>query len=307
MNDTVHLAINVYQWGTPSQNRLLVDLLRPLMEELYREHRIERFIYDRFDARGPHVFLALTASSAYEEEITHRLATELDRFLARSPSVELLSAEEIEARHAACRGKALCAADRLGGFAENNTYRIERHDERGYPFWIGQNLAHEEELWSLLTEQGLWSLRQLAACPEGLSVKAAIVWAAAFETALRRTCEDAVSYWRYHATTLLPQLVERLEEEREDEVAGSLSHLVSEKNRAGFERVWESVDDWAEASPNIGRLVEVLTPDRPSSGGKSWTPAREVVHLSLKQLGLGLRFQIPIVIFCWLKNLVAVE
>lgn len=299
----LQLSLNIYHWGARFQNRLLMDRLGPVLEELYYDDVVESFLFNRFDARGPHIFVSLIVPRDRREVLLKRLMSELDTFLEQHPSTEPLDPKELELRHAACRGKALCVIHRRPGLAENNTYLIEEEEEIQFPFWIRQPLSSDDVLRRLLTEQALWAIHQLTAQGGKTPLKAAIVWAAVFETTLRRTLGNAGGYWYFHASTLLLNLPKGIQPEDENEVAASVAPLVSAKNRESFTRVWDIVLESELAYPNVTQLVEILAPDPDGAEPQDWAPLRGFMHLSLKQLGLKVAFHIPIVVFSWLKNL----
>ncbi len=127
-------------------------------------------------------------------------------------------------------------------------------------------------------------------------------WAATVDHTLRRLGFDGEAYWRHH-TALLPHLEEELASARAA-TAATLAPLVRSNNRETFDRVFAAAAAPGGADPRAVRLVESLAPEL--AGGEDEVrrgrrALREVVHLSLKQLGLHLGFQIPLVIHSWLR------
>ena len=294
------LAINIYCFSDAGQNRLLTEVLGPACERFFESGALTRFFFDRFDARGPHVFAILALADAEaEREVLAALGKELEAFLADLPELAGPDEEEILARHQACRGKALCALDRLESFALRNSWAVARHDAIDYPFRIFARLEREAFFWQVFSEQSLWAIRQLAA-RGGRASGAGLRWAASIDLGLRQGGIDGEAYWRYHLSTLLPNQAEALASSPAA-TAELLAPLVREPNRAAFDRVFAAAAAPDGKDPQALRLVEALAGEfagrRPAEEG--WAMLRELVHLSLKQLGLHLGFQIPLVVYAW--------
>jgi hypothetical protein len=234
--------------------------------------------------------------------VTRILTERLGIYFANHPSTEVLSPERLAELHSETRGKALCAEDALPGMAANNSFAFFAHDRRGYPFALSAGLPGEAELWPLLDDLARWAIRQIAARAEGSLVGVAVRWAAGLDAALEET-GLAQGYWRFHATTLVLPLEERLAT-AEEEVLGSLPSTVGEKNRATFSRVWESVATEGPGWPHLRRLVELAAPPndaRPAAW--RFRALREAVHCGWKQLGLPVQLHIPLVLFAWNRSL----
>jgi hypothetical protein len=308
--DLVDLGIAVYAWGWDDQDRLLAECLGPLARELRQAGLAERFWCDRYDARGPHLFCLLSVPAAVREEVAGRVSSRLDRHLARHPSTTALAAGELETRHRECRGRVQCEADAYPGFAANNSYHLFVHAPRGYPLALGHGLAEEGELWRMLTDSTLWSIEQLGRQPR----TAAAGWLAAVDRELRApaaapsaepaSSRSAAAYWRYHATTLILGLAERLESE-EERVLASLPGAVGERNRDAFARLWAAADGPApNGSPEPRRLVALLRRANLAES-RRFAIQREIDHFTLKQLGLPVALHVPLVLFAWQRNLTA--
>lgn len=291
-----HLAVNVYHWGSAPQHRLLADCLGPAARELQGEGLLDRFWFTRFDTRGPHVCALFTPPAGRDAELRARLGAHLDAYLGAHPSTEIVSDEEIERRHAECRGKQLCVIDDEPGFAANNTYLMAPHPPDGYPFQLGYGVAAEGELWRLVQELALWAIEQLQA---GTATAGAVRWIAAVDRELLRAGANPAEFWRHHATTLLVYLEERLEAD-EAQVLATLPTVVGERNRAVFDRLWSGD---TPGMPDAGRLVDIVL------AGDGRTPLqqrrllREVNHCALAQLGQPVLHHIPLVLYAWQRNL----
>ena len=305
----MHLGLTVYFWGAREQNRLLTELLGPAVAAFERDGSVARFWFDRFDTRGPHLFAILTLSDRPADggaEVRRRLATQLEEYLQRRPSMAELSQEEIETRHRECRGKTQCEADGYPGLAANNSYCLFEHPAGEYPFGLSRGLpdAENRELWRLLDEQTFWAIDRLADCAATAAVGPAVRWAAALDVALRALGADAAAYWRYHATTLLLPLAERLASE-ELEVLASLPGAVGEKNTQVFSRGGEEVEGGAEVRQPSRRVVELALADTGQPSGRRWRLQREITHVVWKQLGMPVALHVPLVLFAWHRNLAA--
>lgn len=300
------LGLNVYHWGARQQDRLLVECLGPVVEECRQEGLVERFWFDRFDARGPHLFILLTLPGhdegveAGEDEVARRVEVRLTSYLTAHPSSEVLSSERLAQLQGDLRGKALCSEDLRPGVAANNSYVLFTHDPQGYPFRLSAGLPFETELWRLLDDLARWGIQQIAAHPPGPPLAVAVRWAAGLDAALR-AAGLAEEYWRFHAMTLLLGLEERLAAE-EDQVLGSLEGAVGEKNRATFSRLWAEhspVPVW----PHLSRLVALAAPEADASpAGRRFQLLRETVHCGWKQLGVPVPLHIPLVLFAWSQS-----
>lgn len=303
-----HLGLAVYFWGRTPQNRLIAECLAPTARELLSAGLIEHFWFDRFDARGPHVFAVFTALPPSTAEVSRRVAERVGRYLAESPSREEMTAEQVAAHHAGCRGKVQCAADTYPGLAGNNTFFTFEHPPTGYPYWLLAGHPGERELLPLLGDLALWAIDQFAAQPDQTPTMAAIRWAAALDRELVAAGRKPADYWRYHATTLILPLAERLAT-AEDEVLRSLPASVGEKNRQMFARLWREVEAGATPWPLVHRLAEIAAPapDAEGTPRQRWGLLREIVHITLKQLGVPVGLHIPLLLFAWSHNLGEVE
>jgi len=294
----IHLGVNIYYWGSKQQSRLLTRCLGPVAQDLWRERLVDRFWFDRFDARGPHVF-ALFRARGVPEEVRSRLAEPLAAYLAASPSSEPLSREEAAARSTACRGKAQGAPDRLPGLADNNSCCFFEHPPGGYPYSLSAGLANEDELWEILTEQCFQVIAEIAEAPDS-SPGAALCWLAELDRELREAGGSPEKIWRFHATTLLMSLEARLAVDPAG-VEASLPLLIGTRNLEAFSEAWEeagSSGNW----PGLPRLVRILAAEG-SPVPRHRALLREIAHTTLKQLGVTVAQQIPLILFAWHRDL----
>jgi hypothetical protein len=296
-----HLGLNAYFWGDREQDRLVVDCLAPLQDQLRRDALLERFWFDRFDARGPHVLAVFTVPESAVELARERIAAAVGSYIREHPSLAGLSADEVAKRHSECRGKILAVADREPGMAANNTWVLFEHAPGSYPFHLTRGLAAEEEIWRQADEVTRWAVRRIGES-SAKPLAAAVSWAVEVDRNLRSPADGAES-WRLHATTLLLPLRERLEADE----AGTLSLLpswIGERNGAAFSRLWSNPGVLEpETRAAVRRLVEIAygLPGGPS--GPRWRLLREMSHCTLKQLGLPVALHIPLVLFAWNHDL----
>jgi hypothetical protein len=291
-----HTGCNVYFWGEREQDRLLVECLGPAAEELRGQGLADRFWYDRFDARGPHVFALFSGPDEAAPETGRRLAARLDAYLAERPSAVVLE-EELAARHAETRGKELCSADALPGLAGNNSYVLFEQPANGYPFAFAAGLENADEIWCLLDDLARAAVRQVASQPGTVPTGAAVRWIAGLDRELHRA-GLAGEYWRYHMTTLLLGMEERLATS-EEEVLDSVPRSLGNRNWEAFSRIWAEAPDRPLPWPHLPRLVDLALAESGRPLRRRIALLREAVHCFLKQLGLPVSRHIPLVLFAW--------
>jgi Lantibiotic biosynthesis dehydratase C-term len=293
----IHLGLTVYLWGIEAQDRLLSQCLAPAVGALRQEGLVNRFWFERMDIRGPHLFVLFRVSPGATDEVKRRLTERIEGFLATHPCPLIMSHEELRSRHDFCRGKIQCAPDRDSGFAENNTFRLFQHEERGYPFHLSEGIPQEEEIWRLLTELTFWTVDQLSS-PSSSRTAIAVRWFAILDCVVRATQVSPERYWRYHASTLLVSLEKGLAMD-EARVLSSLPSALGEKNIATLTRIWSEIEAGRSSYPWIDTIVElVLNAPKPSEEQRL-AFLREIIHCSLKQLGLMVAFHLPLVLFAW--------
>jgi hypothetical protein len=296
-----YLGGNIYLWDKAAQNRLLIEFLGPAYRELCEELNIRKFWFDRFDARGPHIFFFFSVPAERFEEIRERMADRLQAFLDERPSRIELSSDELTLLHRQMRGKALCPADEGAELAQDNSFLLFEHSPTGYPLYLTAHLENADEYWRLFGDLSFWAIQQVEARPEKGAVAAGVRWAAALDEILRQA-GIAREYWQYHATTLIIGLDTRLAT-AERQVFESIREAVGAKNRKTFTCVWSEVERSGSPWPHLPQLVEVsLSGDSPT---RRFAALREAAHCTWKQLGLPTREHIPLVLFAWNRNLLS--
>jgi len=290
-----YMGANIYYWGAGEQRTLLLDGVRRWALEARSRALADRFLYCRFDARGPHVLALFTGAAEAQPALRGFLDERIRSFLLEFPSRTAIGREELERRHGGCRGRTLCAADKEDGFASNNSFALFPHTPRDYPFWLGSGMASADEFWQRLDRLSFWTLDQLEA-PD-LQAKA-IRWLAAIDRSLQSSGLPAESYWRLHATTLLPPLGKRLETE-EEEVKSSLQRAVGDRNCEIFSKIWNELSRDGEHEFDVGGIVDLIAADRDRTLEQRLSLLREVNHLVLGQLSQTANFEIPMVLYAW--------
>jgi hypothetical protein len=295
---TIYCGTNIYYWGTAEQNHLLLHGVRTWARYAREKTLAQSFWYFRFDTRGPHLFLLFATTVKAEPALRHYLETSIAEFLKNQPSTHPLSQEDIEKRHKECRGKAFNVADFEPGFAENNSFAAFRHDSTYYPLNFTSGMPLADALWHRLDDIAFWAIDQL----EGSPAATAIRWLAAVDQALHRGGFAAEAYWRFHACTLLLPLRERLAA-NEAEVIEMVPRLVSENNRKVFSAAWEQVAHENCLKVDVEGLVAFIMHDTGRTQEQLFLILREINHGVMAQLGQWVKFQIPVIVYAWSRNL----
>jgi hypothetical protein len=288
-------ALNVYFWDFTEQNRLLAECVGPAVHALRRGGALEHFWFDRFDTRGPHLVLLLDAAAGRDGEVRAGLQAALDAYLAHAPSTRVLAAEELELRHAQCRGKHLCSLDLEPGVEPNNSHRwVDVPDDalvlRSPPGMDARRLK------ALLTDQALWSIDQLRT-----GGTAAVRWAAGLTAALERAGLDAAAVWRFYASTLMPRFREAILAQDSALVEG-LPRLIGAGNAAVFDRLWDPARD---AGPDAAMDALARAVAAEPSADERTLFVRRFAHIVLAQLDQFVRFRIPLSLNAWHRTLPA--
>lgn len=290
-----HTALHVYFWGEAETSRLLTDCLGPAAGELRSKGLLDRFWFTVFDTRGPHIVAILSSTAAVSGEVHQLVGARLEQYLAEHPSTASLTMQEIEQRHAECRGKQISAIDAEPGFAPNNSYCMAPHPSDGYPFTRSVGIAGEDDLWCTVQDVVFWAIDQRQA---RTTTFAAVQWIGWMDRALARAGVDPGEFWRYHAQTLLIPLEARLQRDP-SAVLTNLPGAVGERNRVLFDRIWAEPSQ----SPLCERLVDIVLTDDGRTAEQKQQLLRDVNHSTLAQLGQSVLHHIPLVLYAWQRNL----
>jgi len=296
-----YAGIIAYRWGWRDQDVLLVDCVRPMVNSLMDNGSIDFFWFDRFDARGPHIFFLLGANPRLCSRLSTAFSRQLKEYLRNYPSKDQVAYEEIEARHRECRGKTQCIIDRQLGYPSNDTVIAFRHPSFGYPFYLAPKQSAAERVWALVSSISLQALQELACRSEGQRNLAAISWIAALDRGLNAVTDCSLQFWRYYATTLLPALAEALQSD-EPAVSARVRNIAGGKNEVVFSSVWENPAS-AQRWPQIPGLLSALELGRDEPHLNAWKLLREITHCLLKQLGIPVRLHVPLVLHAWRLHL----
>jgi len=297
MKDGSCLGLVVYCWGLSEQSHLIASCLAPAAAEL-EQAGSSFFWFDRFDARGPHVFAVFALPPdripMAQELLTRRVADHL----ALYPSREDLPDHELLARHQACRGTEFCMIDARRGFGERNTFDFCPHPTDGYsfPFGLSRYVREPDRLWELMSDSAGWVAGQLARNPGRTPTAVAIRWMASFAQTLQSRYPQAGAYWRYHAATMI-----RLR--RRGPVAlDEIARVVGARNEALFTPVWAAAAVEPPFWPRLPQLVDLaLETGEPE---RIHPLLREVAHITMRQLGLIAKLERPLLLFAWKDSLV---
>ncbi|HEX2080632.1 MAG TPA: lantibiotic dehydratase C-terminal domain-containing protein [Longimicrobium sp.] len=289
-------ALNVYFWDFAEQNRLLTECVGPAVHALRGGGALEHFWFSRFDTRGPHLVLLLDPAASREEEVHAGLEAVLDAYLSRAPSTRVLDREELERRHAQCRGRHLCSLDLIPGVEPNNSYRwvdvpADALVLRSTP---GMD-AHAVK--ALLTDQALWSVDQLRA---GGATATAVRWAAGLTAALERAGVDAATVWRAYASSLIPRFRDAIAAEDPTVVEG-LPRLIGPGNVAVFDRLWDPAQRAEAVWAGMDALARAIA--AATSVDERTVFVRRFTHIVLAQLDQFVRFRIPLALYAWYRTL----
>jgi hypothetical protein len=291
-----HLVCNVHHWGRGPTNRLLAECLVPAVRELRGAGLARRFWFQRFDARGPHLFVLLGTEPGRADELGRLLSTRLEAWIAAHPSTEPLTGDELRTRHEQCRGKRLCALDADPGFAANNSVRWAPHPPDGYPLDLAAGVAERDALWVLLSRLAEWTPGRLDDAPG-----AAVRWMAAVDAELRRAHEVAEGYWRFHAGTLLTGLHDRLARD-EAAVLEALGRGIGARNCEAFAGPWAVVQGGEAVWDGLGELLRVVLAADGRTMEQRLGLLREINHSVLSQLGQSVAAHVPLVLYAWLRE-----
>lgn len=290
-----------YLWNLADQDRLLVETLVPTVTELRAEGLVDRFHFDRFDTRGRHLYGFVTTAEGRQAAVGERLEIALRQHLPDGPGASPVSLEERQRAHDDCRGAVMCPADEQPGLAEEGTFLVypQEADAAALRHARHPDADDTAQLVDLINELDGWLLDLIAAVPHTRREGHGVLWAAAVDHALRRRGADAAGYWRYHASTLLLGLEERLAADP-DGVTARLVALLSDANRRTFEALWRRALEPGIAWCGVDRLVALACRDR-RDGEPSWGLLRDLDHTVLRQLGIPVRLQLSFILYAWLR------
>lgn len=292
-----YFGVNIYADEIFEQNCILLEAVMPWATPLLDDGTLERFFFDRFDARGPHLVVLFGNRTGEHQRLAKELGRALENDLAVRGQLSTISLEARELRHQQCQGKWLCEVDREEGFAEVGSFRLFNHPVNGYPFEFGPLAADGEHFLRGWLELSRFAVGRMERSQGRADWTAAIPLVAGIDRALRSVGKDPALLWRYHAATLLPAVKLRLESESDAEILGSVAKALSDKNRQIFTQFW-NFD--LPGGPDLHRLVQSASQGEWGTP-RSLAPLREIQHTTLKQLGLMVAQHVPLILYAWQK------
>lgn len=297
---------NLYLHDFGDQQSALARFVVPWASPRFASGDLPFFVYDHYDARGPHLALFFATPAPRREALAAELAGCLAAALAAMQSgggaAAALSLEDLETRHAACRGRAQNPADREPGFAPAGSFRAFSQNADHYPFSLGAEAADGDAF------LGHWReiCRTTAARMNGDPIpdwRGAIGLVATLGRALAAEGKDPAALWRRDAGALLPILPSRLAAGGEQAAFASVADLISAKNAAAFDGLWGEELPGALSLGELRCLVRAAAGTGWGDGHPALKPLRELLHCALKGLGIAVIQQIPLVLHAWRKAL----
>ncbi len=287
-----HLGCNVYLWSGARPLGLLRTVRDMVTGELAPAGG--RFFFDYFDARGPHYFFLFSAPGPLDSAA---IAGRLEAAVATEALAADLPLELIEARHRACLGKAMCSADEGDELVPHGSVVLFDQTENRYPFFLTRDNPEAGRFWQLFSELSLLGI-ELSLEAGGKPTGLALEWMAAIADWVDGQ-GLADEYWRYHLSTLMLGLADRFtQDDLEECLVRGLEAKIGQRNRDNFGRAFALPGrrDFTPLLPEICRLAVL------GGGRRALATLREVQHAFLKQLGVMPASQLPILLYCWLRQ-----
>ena len=305
MKELEVFGANVYLHDEGEQRAVLAHAVLPWAGPLFASGDLPFFLYDHYDARGPHLSLFFAAPAPRRPALAEALARCLERALAaaeeRGVQQPLLTPGQLETRHAACRGRVQNPADREEGFPPPGSFLPFLQEFARSPFRLGAATADGDAFLALWRELCRATAARMGADPRP-DWRGAVVLVATLGRALAAEGKHPGVLFRRDAAALLPNLAGRLEKDGETAAFASVARLVTARNAAAFTGWWRDELPGALAPAALRALVRAAV----GNGGGAWDddhpavpPLRELLHFSLKGLGLQGIQQIPLVLHAW--------
>ena len=294
-NEFVTIGFNAYYWGEQEQNFLLAKCIGPLLRESDARWSPARLWYDRGTMRGPHIFGLLTVRGEDALKLQELLRSGISGFMEQHPSTHYLSGEQIAAFHKDAGGKAFCADDLREEMAGNNQLLVFVHEdaEQRYPFRLCCD-SRAKAFWLACKNLAFWTLLRLdSSQPPEL---AAIHLLLACDYLLLGNQEWKKEYWSFHISTLIPHLdYRRMSSEHVNAIVDRLVSPESVARIAGWKQQMSHAADVAQPIQELLRMVSLLRPIISQPVARDQAMLREIIHVGLKQLGIYIVRQIPMI------------
>jgi hypothetical protein len=294
-----YVGANIYYWGDAEMRRLLLEGLRPWTVAARSRGLAHHLWWSRFDIRGPHMVALFSTTVERQPALCRFLNRRISDFLLRSPSNVELSAEVLEERHRRCKGKAICVAEQAVGLAPNNSFLLFTQADTEYPISLFSDLQDKKEFWRYLDALAFWAIERA----QGRIVETAIRWLATVDRALRCHRVPAEDYWCFHSTTLFVYPNHKSWESRRGELQQWLPRAISEKNKVVFADVWSGIRAGEDLGFDVNGLIETALANDGRSWDRRFLLLREINHQLFLQLGLMVKFAVPLILYAWHRSL----
>jgi hypothetical protein len=259
-------------------DRLLAELVRPLLAELLGRGRVDRFYFVRYGLGGPHLRLRLRWT---EEPRTREVERAARRFFTRRPSTRSLSDEEVLRRN-----RPFVRVDPVAGgdgdlVLPDNTFRVEPPLFELDRYGGSERFAESLDLFTLSSGCVLLLLGGGEPLPPGLRLNRAFAVTAALAWGLAEDEADLLRLLAY-ADDFMGEALAHCAEEAEavfprqrDALVALLARALAAAAEPGDPRMW-----LAEG----GRRLAVHVADLPSDQRRHLTASH--LHMTVNRIGV---------------------
>jgi hypothetical protein len=278
IRDDLHRWISWQLFYQGSRDRLLVDLVRPLVIGLWGDGLIDSFFFIRYGLGGPHVRLRLRCIPGHHQAAGERVQIAATSFFQSWPSQIVLTEEEIHRINQNLLANDAFGEDRI--FPNDSAIESPLHLE--IERYGGETLAgHSLDVFALSSIHTLNLLETHAVASKGEVLSTALRLLARLSLALAWSCEsffDLVEYasvWSKGSAALLVQ--------RGDEAFERASEVPCRILR-------EEIECFQETSQRLTFVKGACRLARLTSGAEARV-RREIavgqMHMAANRLGLG--------------------
>ncbi|WP_017607928.1 thiopeptide-type bacteriocin biosynthesis protein [Nocardiopsis xinjiangensis] len=280
--------VSVHLFHQGEQDRLVLDLVAPVVTEL-REHGLtDRWFYLRYWNGGPHLRLRVLArTEEAREEIRSVLAARCTGHLARSPSPDLVDQQTYLEQ--ARRFGALEGVEPVERMYANNSVHLLPYTREHDRYGRGDSLEAVERHFC---ESSDLALRILGSRPEPTQRETTVLtflllsWFTAAEDVgalARRQLDHAAERIRFHGPESAERSADALYEssrERLERIAATAGRVVRARDRLRP----GSLTDWARS---VGRMTDALRVSGPGDAPASTTGVADLcTHLFANRIGV---------------------
>lgn len=280
--------VSAHLFHQGDQDRLVLDLVAPVVAELRERALAGRWFYLRYWDGGPHLRLRVLArTEEAREEIRSVLTARCTGHLARSPSPDLVDQQAYVEQ--ARRFGALEGVEPVERMYANNSVHFLPYTREHHRYGRGGSLEAVERHFG---ESSDLALRVLGARPEPAQRETTVLtflllsWFTAAEDVgalARRQFQHAVERIRFHG----PKSAESSADELYESSRERLGHLAATAERAvrGRDRLRPgSLTDWALS---VGRMTDALRASAPEDAPASTAGVADLcAHLFANRIGV---------------------